>query len=307
MKYKIMAFVLLFTLMGGGLSAQEEKPAKKRRTVELPKAGDIGLGIDVVPMFKYMGNLFNGNTDNSYNSFGGEPVIAPNENAINNPTVSIMGKYMITDNLAARMNIGILYRHENERTYNIDDAARMANPLSEAKVTDEHVTNNTGAAFSAGVEYRRGYRRIQGFVGGNLIYAFGEKNCHVSYGNAITEINQTPTRISGNEIAVTNPEPPSYWTRAYLLDSYNDGSTQYLGFGAHIGVEVFLASHFSLGGEVSINAIWHWNPESYRKIEGFNTLNNQVETRTDLISPGNKGFSFGTGNLGGKLYLMFYF
>lgn len=29
MKYKIMAFVLLFTLMGGGLSAQEEKPAKK--------------------------------------------------------------------------------------------------------------------------------------------------------------------------------------------------------------------------------------------------------------------------------------
>lgn len=82
---------------------------------------------------------------------------------------------MITDNLAARMNIGILYRHENERTYNIDDAARMANPLSEAKVTDEHVTNNTGAAFSAGVEYRRGYRRIQGFVGGNLIYAFGEK------------------------------------------------------------------------------------------------------------------------------------
>ena len=71
---------------------------------------------------------------------------------------------MITDNLAARMNVGILYRHENERTYNIDDAARMANPLSEAKVTDENVTKNTGAAFSAGAEYRRGYRRIQGFV-----------------------------------------------------------------------------------------------------------------------------------------------
>ena len=31
MKYKIMAFVLLFTLMGGGLSAQEEKPAKEGR------------------------------------------------------------------------------------------------------------------------------------------------------------------------------------------------------------------------------------------------------------------------------------
>ena len=36
MKYKIMAFVLLFTLMGGGLSAQEEKPAAQPETEKRP-------------------------------------------------------------------------------------------------------------------------------------------------------------------------------------------------------------------------------------------------------------------------------
>ena len=170
-------------------------------------------------------------------------------------------------------------------------------------MVDENIVNNTGASFALGAEYRRGYRRIQGFAGGNLIYAFGEYNRHYNYGNAITEINQTPSRIDAGNVQYV----PDGWTRAYLLDSYNGGSVQYFGLGAHVGVEIFLASHFSLGGEVSINAIWKWSPETYEEIEGFNTRNNQVEKFTNLISPGNKEFSFGTENLGGKLYLLFYF
>lgn len=300
MKRKVFLCALLMAFVGTTLSAQEEK--SKTRTLQLPQAGDIALGIDVVPMFKYVGNFFNGTTDNTYNTFGGESVLNF-DNPINNPTVSIMGKYMITDTWAARMNIGILYNHTNTRSYNPDDAAYLADPLSLEKVIDENIVNNTGASFSFGAEYRRGYRRIQGFAGGNLIYAFGEYNHHYKYGNAITEINQMPSRIDAGNVQYT----PDGWTKAYLLDSYNGGSVQYFGLGAHVGVEIFLASHFSLGGEVSINAIWKWSPEAYEKIEGFNTVTNQVETFTTLISPGNKAFSFGTENLGGKLYLMFYF
>lgn len=285
MKRKVILSVLLMAFMGTTLLAQEE--TKKKRTLELPKAGDIALGIDVVPMFKYVGNFFNGTTDNT----------------INNPTVSIMGKYMITDTWAARLNVGILYTHKNTRTYKQNDAALLEDPLSLANVVDENIVNNTGASFALGAEYRRGYRRIQGFAGGNLIYAFGEYNRHYNYGNAITEINQTPSRIDAGNVQYV----PDGWTRAYLLDSYNGGSVQYFGLGAHVGVEIFLASHFSLGGEVSINAIWKWSPETYEEIEGFNTMNNQVEKFTNLISPGNKEFSFGTENLGGKLYLLFYF
>lgn len=300
MKRKVILSVLLMAFMGTTLLAQEE--TKKKRTLELPKAGDIALGIDVVPMFKYVGNFFNGTTDNAYNTFGGESAITF-DNPINNPTVSIMGKYMITDTWVARLNVGILYTHKNTRTYKQNDAALLEDPLSLAKVVDENIVNNTGASFALGAEYRRGYRRIQGFAGGNLIYAFGEYNRHYNYGNAITEINQTPSRIDAGNVQYV----PDSWTRAYLLDSYNGGSVQYFGLGAHVGVEIFLASHFSLGGEVSINAIWKWSPETYEEIEGFNTVNNQVEKFTNLISPGNKEFSFGTENLGGKLYLLFYF
>ena len=50
MKRKVILSVLLMAFMGTTLLAQEE--TKKKRTLELPKAGDIALVIDVVPMFK---------------------------------------------------------------------------------------------------------------------------------------------------------------------------------------------------------------------------------------------------------------
>ena len=299
MKRKVILSVLLMAFMGTTLLAQEE--TKKKRTLELPKAGDIALGIDVVPMFKYVGNFFNGTTDNAYNTFGGESAITF-DNPINNPTVSIMGKYMITDTWAARLNVGILYTHKNTRTYKQNDAALLEDPLSLAKVVDENIVNNTGASFALGAEYRRGYRRIQGFAGGNLIYAFGEYNRHYNYGNAITEVNQTPTRAFGGAA-----NPVQDWTAAYITETFHAGNTQYIGLSAHVGVEIFLASHLSIGGEVSLCALGAFERQSFQKLEGYNLKTNTVETRTELDSPGDTSFTCGTGNLGGKLYMMFYF
>lgn len=287
------------------LFAQDESKSKK--SIELPKAGDIGLGIDMVPMFKYVGNMFNGNLNNSYNSFGGEyalpGVSLDNDAVLNQPTVSIMGKYMITDNIAARLNVGILTVHQNEKEYSYDDAAKLQNPLSEAKVIDQYILNQSGASFSLGAEYRRGYKWIQGFGGLNLLYAFSQKNAHYSYGNAITEINQVPSRNTWG-VTVSNP---GYWSEAYVLDHYNDGTNNYFGIGAHAGVEVFLASYLSIGGEVSLNAIWRVGAQEYMITEGFNTSTNMLEQRTETITPGNNAFVFGTQNLGAKLYMMFYF
>ena len=45
----------------------------------------------------------------------------------------------------------------------------------------------------------------------------------------------------------------------------------------------------------------------YARIEGFNLVNNVREERIETITPGYKAFTFGTQNLGGKLYLSFYF
>lgn len=306
-RYKIVLAAMLLSV--GVVYAQnsEETGNKTRKTIELPKAGDIGLGIDVVPVFKYVGNMFNGATNNGLNSFGGEyalpDVSLDNDAVLNQPTVSIMGKYMITDNIAARLNVGVLTVHQNEQKYSVDDAALALNPLSEAEVIDQKIVNQTGAAFSLGAEYRRGYKWIQGFGGLNLMYAFSEKNIHYNYGNAITELNQMPTRSwTGDPV-----NQPGNWSSAYVLDYFNQGSDQYCGIGAHVGVEVFLASYLSIGGEVSLNAIWKFGAPEYQVTEGFNTSTNIVEQRTETITPGNNAFVFGTQNLGAKLYMMFYF
>ena len=87
-----------------------------------------------VPLFDYFGNFFNGATSNSYSSFGGEPVFS--SNPFTNPSVSIMGKYMLTDQLAVKANLGILVENNKNSGYSTDDAAAMLNPLADAKVAD---------------------------------------------------------------------------------------------------------------------------------------------------------------------------
>lgn len=307
-KYRAIALSLIFSLAAGTtVLAQEpetEQAAAKKHKKEfsLPKAGDIQLGIDIAPIFQYVGNMFNGNTSNApLNQFGGEWAIP--SNPVYDPTVSIMGKYMITDNWAARANIGVLTRHANIREYMRDDKAYALNELSEAEVIDNAIYNTSGAAFALGAEYRRGYRWIQGIFGADLVYGFSNSNSHFKYGNAITEINQAPSRYNWG---VTAPDVP-YWSKSYVLDSYNNEANHYVGIDLTVGVECFLTSYLAIGGEVSLTAMWAVGAPQYIVCEGFNTLTNTVEQRTETITPGNTVFEFGTKNLGGKLYLAFYF
>lgn len=277
-----------------GIFAQDE--AKSKKSVELPKAGDIGLGIDLVPLLNYAGNMFNQNWGNTLNTFGGEDAL------LLNPTVSIMGKYMLTDRFALRANIGILTRTNVEKQYVQDDAAIALNPLSEAKIIDTRRHQQSGGSIALGAEYRRGYNRIQGYAGADLIYGFTAEKTTYEYGNAITEVNQTPTRAFGGAA-----NPVQDWTATYLSENFHAGNTQYIGLSAHVGVEIFLASHLSIGGEVSLCALGAFERQSFQKIEGYNSKINAVETRTELVSPGDTSFTCGTDNLGGKLYMMFYF
>ena len=66
----------------------------------LPEQGDMAFGINVKPVLKYAGNIFNGNTGNELDYLGGEPVTANAEGFKSDilPDVSIMGKYMLSNN-----------------------------------------------------------------------------------------------------------------------------------------------------------------------------------------------------------------
>lgn len=292
-----ICIVFLFALTVHMSSAQT---TDQNSNPTLPKAGDFGLGIDLVPVLDYLGNMFNGTANNTLNSFGGEPLLPL---GILAPGVSIKGKYMQTDNMAYRFNFSTIGQTAVQNVYIRDDAAFFNDPLSEVKVVDTHRQHRSGMSFSVGMESRRGYNRIQGYTGLDLIYGFEMATDVYEYGNAVTEINQMPSR----GLIGTAPIPVPYWTQTYVTGKYFDGSAHYFGLGAVVGVEYFLASHLSLGGEITIYALQMMKSQAHQKQEGFNTVTNKVENRTELLSPGDRSFSFGTQNLGGKLYMMFYF
>lgn len=284
--------LLLCVLCSVQLVTAQEKAQKNY----LPKQGDIAIGFDVVPIFTYLGNAFNNSTNNSLNALGGTPALSVP--GLNRPTVSLMGKYMFTDNIAFKANIGILAGSTTFQEYATDDAALLQNPLSEDKVTDVLKEKNSGFNLSLGAEYRKGNRRIQGIFGASLLFASQSQSTAAEWGNKMTEANQLPT---------TNTS----WQNIYngngrFLESQSNNSC-FAGITGSAGVEYFICPQIALGAEVNLTLFKQFSTKSYTKSERYNEAIEKVEEHTELNQPGNSSFHFGTDNMGGSLYIMFYF
>lgn len=294
---KIIAIILSACLFPAMLWAED-----KEQKQYLPEEGDWALGIDVVPILKYIGNAFNG-TDgsNGLDHVGGTPFTSGhfgNQGLM--PTVSIMGKYMLTDEWAVRANVGLMISSANDKAYSIDDKALAENPFSEAKVVDGARYDRNGMSMLLGAEYRKGSRRIQGVFGAGLLFAFQNSKETYSWGNALTEINQSPTSHSFANM-------PTLPTGYRALKQNGAGSDFYLGLTGSAGVEWFVAPKIALGAEVNLSLYYIFGTQTYVESEGYNATLGKVETRTDLYAPGSNGIYFGTESLGGSLYMTFYF
>ncbi len=290
---KITALLMLSVLPLGVLTAQDEKDY-------LPKAGDWAIGIDMQPVYSFFGNLANGDAGNGLGQFGGEDAFG----AI--PGVSIMGKYMLDNTTALRFNVGIDKAVDHHYDFRLDDEARFINPLSESKVKDYYKHNDATYSIAAGIEFRKGKNRIQGYVGGDLVFEYDKERYQISYGNILTEVNQTPTRdaatYNGLGLGAHNV---NYWKATYLTESYR--KTAILGLAGKVGVEYFVAPKLAFGGEVSLIAAERFEAGSYTIQEGYNPTTAKVETHTELEDPANRQFYLGTLDMGGKLFMIFYF
>ena len=294
---KLIAIILSACLFPAMLWAEE-----KQQKQYLPEEGDWALGIDVVPILKYIGNAFNG-TDgsNGLDHVGGTPFTSGhfgNQGLM--PTVSIMGKYMLTDEWAVRANVGLMISSANDKAYSPDDKALLTNPFSEAKVIDGARYDRNGMSMLLGAEYRKGARRIQGVFGAGLLFAFQNSKETYSWGNALTEINQSPTSHSFANM-------PTLPTGYRALKQNGAGSDFYLGLTGSAGIEWFVAPKIALGAEVNLSLYYTFGTQTYVESEGYNATLGKVETRTDLYAPGSNGIYFGTESLGGSLYMTFYF
>lgn len=256
----------------------------------LPKAGSWALSINANP-FLNPSCIFD--FDDYYEENGGI-----GGSAYLSPVLSIAGKYMITDNLGVRLNVGWLYNLKSEGAYSRNDMAPDAAP-----VVDRRNYHNAGASFNVAAEYRIGKRRVQGVVGGGLIYAFNYFGINYTYGNAITPENPSPTF---NTFYYDTPSRTNFSSVRYTRQFYGN-PTHYLGLMGFVGVEWFISPWFSLGAEVNVAAVYNWTQKLYYEVEGFNNKTRQQETWRNDIAPSSHGFTFGTGNFGANFNLTFYF
>lgn len=297
---KIIVMLIVGIVSAGVMNAQDESKPEK---VYIPEQGEFAIGFDASPLVRYVGNLFNGSAGNGFTGLSGTPFTYGYDYFRSDimPDVSIMAKYMLTDEFALKANVGLLVRSSSDRSFIKDDAALLENPLSEAKVTDIQRTNRTGVSLMLGGEYRLGKKRIQGVFGAGVLFAMQNISEKYTYGNALTAVNQSPsTAISGTGgVSI----PSGY----RLLKHANSDANFYTGLTASAGIEWFVAPKISIGAEVNISAYYLFGAEEYAVSEGYNSALAEVETRTDLISPGDSQFVFGTESLGGSLYMTFWF
>lgn len=257
--------------------------------VYTPEAGDFSVGVDLIPLFRTIGGAFN----DSETPVGGHPFLE--ENMLCKPNVSIIGKYMFTDKWGIKIDLGLMVKSNNYRSYVQDDKMAVLNPLSEAKVVDSEKITKTGGSLIVGAEYRLGKRRVQGVFGMGALFGFSSMKTTYSYGNAITELNQRPTSSSvlDNGYRITEQQ--------------TSGSNVMAGIYGSIGAEWFVAPKIAIGADVKLSLFGIFGAQAWQKSEGWNEALGRVENRTDLLTPGNDGLNFSTDNIGGSLYMNFYF
>lgn len=296
--------IILTAVLAFLCTALSAKDGKEKKDVSeyLPEAGDFAISVSANPFINFVGNIFNNTVGQTIGRFGGDPY---NAGGINQPRVSIAGKYMLTDELGLRVNLGWIHDANTLNRYVQDDAELENNPLSGKKLTDSYITRESGGSFSAAIEYRVGKRRVQGVFSAGLMYAFSYDRTKYTYGNAITEINQNPA-TAFPLLSAVDPVPDGFSSMRYL-SKFSNSPSNYAGLILSAGIEWFVAPKVSIGGEVNISALYNWTKATYFTGEGFNTLSNAVETWTELESPSSHGFSFGTGNIGSNLSVTFYF
>jgi len=288
-KIILISIVCVFGFMG--IQAQDA-PARNFT----PSQGDFSIGFDVTPIFSFVGNIFNGTENNTFSPLAGRPVLSTTGAPF--PTATIMGRYMLRDNVALIANIGLMGSSIRTRAYVQDDYAFMFDPLNRDRLIDVQRERQNGFSLMLGAERRVGQNRIQGIFGGGLVFASARSTTTFEWANQMTEVNRTPS-------AGFTGQFDTYGGRT--LESRTLMPTTSWGVATHAGVEYFIAPGISIGATVNLFLVHQRGGQTYRISERFIEATERVEEWTDLSAPGNRGTSWGTGNMGGSLFISFYF
>lgn len=270
-------------------AAQAQDLTSKKGEPYLPETGDWAIGVDATPFLQYVGNMFNGNGFNNAPTFG-----------FVNGQNTIIGKYFVSETKAYR---GILRVGINSQAFTnpvIDDVSAAVPP---AFTEDEMKQSNTFIGLGAGIEFRRGKTRLQGYYGGQAMLMFASSRNSFTYGNNFSATNPTPTTTTNFGTGASAPV-------GARLTEQKFGSTFGIGARAFAGVEYFILPKISLGGEFG----WGLSFVSTGSGEDTNEAWNGAGVVTTTTETGkNRNFSIDTDNrtmgagFGGQILVNFHF
>ncbi len=121
------------------------------------KEGGFAMTFNANPVLNYVGNMFNGTTNNSFSAFEG----VDSDDLFGGVTIS--GKYFLKNNIAAVAGFGF------NNNYNVSN--NYSNPTDRETLTSFARTSTTAFMALVGCEYRlQAGRRLQPIFGANLVY-----------------------------------------------------------------------------------------------------------------------------------------
>ncbi len=279
LSYPMKKLLIVIAALTAAVSANAQESSSR-----LPQKGDIATGVDLVGMIRFVGNTMSSKTE-------GEAVAPFNGD--------FFVKYFVSDRIALRAHLGLGVENSMRRELVRDDEAYARDNASVAKKQDEERHRARNFSLGAGVEFRKGLRRVQGYAGAELFVATGSDKYEFRHGNRITENNLNPTTALG-----VNTSYPYGPIERYLERS---GRSISGGMALFTGVDYFISRSVSLGFEFSLSArgttVKPYKSVSERRVptpkDGASNYQQFEETR-----PQQKSFTLAP--VGGA-NMMFYF
>lgn len=252
MKKRTLVIGLLMTSivsLAQDSSSEEQVPKNKKGNEILPKAGDIGLGFNTIPILDmFLGTL------NRATPFAGAGNVVQYTSSANN---QIVGKYYLDAKTAIRVRFGF-NTLSGSITNQVQDAEAMynarngtqddINAASLMRVDDKLTFKKNNILFSVGYEKRRGYRRLQGFYGAELGIGTNGSSQKVSYGNAFSDVYPVEFTNNFNSFNVTTQSPTVAGRVTRNVESKNTGGFR-VGVRGFVGIEYFIFTKISIAAE----------------------------------------------------------
>lgn len=252
---KKLNLLIAFVLIALSSFAQEGLVSKKGEPI-LPESGDWAISIDASPFLKYAGNFIGSNGLNEAPTF---EFLSGNQ--------TILGKYFINATKAYR--VGLRLGYGSTTTTTEESSIPLVSPIIYVDNVSKNSFSNIG--LTAGMEWRKGKTRLQGFYGAEAGFALGTANWSYTHGNALSSSNPTSQ-----------------------LTEYKPGTTFRLGLRAFIGAEYFILPKVAIGGEFG------WGLAFRTSGEATSTRNywtgSTVNSTTDKLG-GSSSFEFDSENL----------